>query len=73
MPLIGDRSRIDGMLAALTMAWKKHPDMRLAQVVATAASLGGWMNPDPLYCEDETVKRGLEALGSEPPSGGSER
>ena len=61
-----DPNRIDGILAALTLAWKKHPDMRLTQIVASAASLGGWTNPDPFYCEDGTMKRGLETLGSEP-------
>ncbi len=68
-----DLNRIDGVLAALKAAWKKHPDMRLAQIVVAAAILGGWNQPDPYCCEDGMVKRGLEALGSEPPSGGSER
>ncbi len=68
-----DPNRIDEVLAALKLAWQKHPWLRLTQVVTTAASLGGWPNPDPFYCEDEMIKRGLETLGSEPPSGKSER
>ncbi len=68
-----DPNRIDGMLAALKFAWQKHPDMRLTQMMAMAAHLGGWTSTDPFYCEDEMMKRGLEVLGSEPPSGRSER
>ncbi len=61
-----DPNRIDGILTVLTLAWKKHPDMRLTQVMTMAADAGGWMNRnDPYYCEDEVVKRGLEALASE--------
>ncbi len=60
-----DPNRIDGILAALTLAWKKHPNLRLAQVVGSAASLGGHKIPDPFYCEDGVIRRGLEALAAE--------
>ena len=60
-----DLNRIDVVLAALKFAWQKHPDMRLAQVLWTAAALGGSKATDPFHCEDEVMKRGLEILGSE--------
>lgn len=41
--------RIDGTLAAIGEVWKRHPDMRLGQLLWALA------NGDPFYTEDDAL------------------
>lgn len=45
-----DPARIDGVLAALRVAWGENPDLRLGQLIAAAAD-----SDDPYYIEDNDL------------------
>lgn len=57
-----DPARIDRILAKLADYWKRHPDLRLCQLVH---NLGDWSRrpnrgPDVFYVEDEALEKALE-------------
>jgi hypothetical protein len=53
----GDPARIDGLLLAVSAAWRANPDLRLGQLVVNAAG-----DSDPFYVEDEELLAGLNAI-----------
>lgn len=57
-----DQNRIPRMLQALGAAWMANPDMRLTQLVNSAAFIGGWKDRDTFYCEDDVTENGLTQL-----------
>lgn len=57
-----DPNRIPEMINLLFQAWIASPDMRLTQLVSSAATLGGWKQHDPFHCEDDKTLAGLTRL-----------
>lgn len=53
-----DPKRIDEILKLIEEYWKKHPDMRLAQLIMNALQ----MNEDPYHIEDDILKNKLERM-----------
>ncbi len=53
-----DPERITGVLEAVERAWRANPDLRLAQLLWSAAPT----YPDPFYVEDDKLVIGLKAL-----------
>lgn len=57
--------RIPEILDAIGLLWMqpKFQDMRITQLMASAAALGGWTGgADLFYCEDEIILAGLHKL-----------
>ncbi len=54
-------SRIPHMITLLHLIWAQEGniDMRMGQLLMTAARLGGWANDDIWNCEDEIFAAGL--------------
>ena len=54
-------ARIPHMINLVHILWavEGSTDMRLGQLLMTAARLGGWSNDDIWNCEDEVVAAGL--------------
>lgn len=67
-----DAERIDRVLETLETVWKKHPDLRLCQLLVNAAPLSGPC-PELFYIEDQTLEKLLHELDAriskERPSG----
>ena len=59
--MIRDPERIERMARKLVYLWNHMPGMRLGQMVAYAASSGGWEEADTFYVEDDVIERGLDA------------
>lgn len=71
-----DTNRIPEVLQALGAAWMANPDMRLTQLISSAASRGGWhtdkekcacgktdiVHFDPYHMEDRPLMVGLLQL-----------
>lgn len=60
-----DPNRINRMVEKLRAAWLSHPDMRLTQLVESAASLGeegDKVGRTVFYIEDDASERGLDIL-----------
>lgn len=53
---------------ALAKLRKRHPELRLCQVLSIAAHKAGWANEDLFYCPDSTILQGLELLAEQPES-----
>ena len=51
-----DPNRIDEVLETLSAYWKKHPDLRLGQIIVNVTG-----KSDPFYVEDETLLTKLQA------------
>lgn len=62
-----DPERIGPLLRTLREFWEKRPDLRLGQIVSSAAKLGGWSHDDVYYVEDDVVSRGLATLARSEP------
>jgi uncharacterized protein YihD (DUF1040 family) len=60
-----DPNRIPKMIAALLAAWYRHPDLRLGQLVSSAAALSS-NTSDPFYVEDDKIIEGLKKLAEQP-------
>jgi len=58
---VRDPKRIDEMLQVLGDLWRRHPDLRLGQIVVMAA---GPFEPCPkvFFLEDDAMLRGLRNL-----------
>lgn len=57
-----DPERIDRIASALRDFWRRHPDMRLGQIVFAAARAGGMQGDDAFDVEDGVVEQGLVRL-----------
>jgi hypothetical protein len=57
----GDPARIDGVLLAVSAAWRANPDLRLGQLVVNAAG-----DTDPFYIEDDKLLASLNAIADGP-------
>lgn len=55
-----DPKRIEVVLAKVSDAWYTYPDMRLGQLITSAASLAG--PASPFYMEDDALITGLDKL-----------
>lgn len=56
----GDKS--DSIIAMISSVRRKHPELRVAQIVSNAARYGGWDDPDLFYCPDSALIKGLGVL-----------
>lgn len=56
-----DPKRIHETLALLEKAWRRYPDLRLAQLISNAAAFGA-PSRQLFYVEDEDLLRGLQEL-----------
>jgi uncharacterized protein YihD (DUF1040 family) len=54
-----DPARIDGMIERLRAFWRRHPDLRLGQIVANGAKFGPQDIPVHLI-EDEPLLQAIE-------------
>ena len=52
-----DSDRIDPLLNLIREFWKRHPDLRLGQMITSLADLS---EQDVFLIEDENLKAGLE-------------
>ena len=50
------------MLALLRVVWEAYPDMRLGQLVACAAKIGGMKGWDVFSVEDKEMEAGIVGL-----------
>ena len=57
-----DPNRIDRILGIIRSEWKRKPDMRLCQLLSSAASFAEWKDDDLFYIEDDMLEDGLKAL-----------
>jgi uncharacterized protein YihD (DUF1040 family) len=59
-----DPERIPKTLKALEEIWKRHPDLRLGQllVIAAAKHVGAFRCPEVFYLEDDDLINELESL-----------
>ena len=59
-----DPKRIAGLLKVLEETWRKEPDLRLGQIIVSAANLSGRqvVCPEIFYLEDKDMLRGIEEL-----------
>ena len=59
-----DPTRIDGVVEKLREVWKRHPDLRLAQLVF---NVSGATQPCPeiFYLEDDVLLRSLDCFESQ--------
>lgn len=53
-----DPKRIDKILKLIKTYWKKHPDMRLTQLIMNALQI----TDDPYYIEDEILHDKLQEM-----------
>ncbi len=70
-----DPKRITGLLKVLEDTWRKNPDLRLAQIIVSAASLSGKkvVCPEIFYLEDEDLLRGIEKMATDDEAKGDEK
>ena len=63
-----DPTHIDGVVEKLREVWKRHPDIRLAQLVF---NVSGATQPCPeiFYLEDDVLLRSLDSFESQEQSG----
>ena len=55
--------RIPLLLELLEQAWRRDPDMRLAQLITVAAVRGGWKHGADIFAaEDDVVEQGLSEM-----------
>ena len=59
-----DPKRIAGLLKVLEETWREEPDLRLGQIIVSAANLSGRqvVCPEIFHLEDEDMLRGIEEL-----------
>lgn len=65
-----DPARIDGIIAKLTAAWERHPDLRLGQLIHIVSVRGqithDHQNTMPIanifFVEDDKIADGLDIL-----------
>jgi uncharacterized protein YihD (DUF1040 family) len=59
-----DPKRINDLLKVLEETWRKEPDLRLGQIIVSAANLSGRqvVCPEIFYLEDKDMLRGIEGL-----------
>lgn len=50
-------ARIDGLLTAIGAAWRANPELRLGQLLVSAAG-----DSDPFYIADDKLLAGLNAI-----------
>lgn len=55
-----DPDRIEPTIKRLEMLWKKHPDLRLGQLILNAFSLHNGVDSHVYYMEDEEFINKLE-------------
>ena len=62
-----DPKRISGLLKALGKVWRDTPDLRLGQIIVSAANLSGRqvVCPEIFHLEDEDLLRGIEDLAKQ--------
>ena len=41
---------------------QRHPELRIGQIIVSAARMGGWKSDDVFYCPDDSIKDGLSEL-----------
>jgi hypothetical protein len=63
MAMSGERdpARIDGLMSAIGAAWRANPELRLGQLVVSAAG-----DTDPFYIADDKLLAGLNAIADGP-------
>lgn len=59
-----DPNRIPRVIAALGAAWYANPDLRLGQLVSSAAALAT-STSDPFYVEDDKMIEGLKKIANQ--------
>ena len=57
-----DPERIPRIIQKLEAYWRKHPDLRLGQIVENAKTKSGIFSTDVFYVEDDKIEQGLDAL-----------
>jgi hypothetical protein len=59
-----DPKRIAGLLKVLEETWREEPDLRLGQIIVSAAILSGKkvVCPEIFHLEDEDMLRGIAEL-----------
>jgi len=59
-----DPKRITGLLKVLEETWREEPDLRLGQIIVSAAILSGrkFVCPEIFNLEDEDMLKGIEEL-----------
>lgn len=59
-----DPKRIAGLLKVLEETWREEPDLRLGQIIVSAANLSGRqvVCPEIFHLEDEDMLRGIKEL-----------
>jgi uncharacterized protein YihD (DUF1040 family) len=59
-----DPKRITGLLKVLEDTWREEPDLRLGQIIVSAANLSGRqvVCPEIFHLEDEELLKGIEEL-----------
>jgi uncharacterized protein YihD (DUF1040 family) len=59
-----DPKRITGLLKVLEETWREEPDLRLGQIIVSAANLSGRqvVCPEIFHLEDEELLKGIEEL-----------
>ena len=63
-----DPKRIPEVLAAIEKVWRKHPDLRLGQLIVIGAR-PKQPCPEIFHLEDEALITGVEAYGNKPEAG----
>jgi uncharacterized protein YihD (DUF1040 family) len=60
-----DPKRIDKVINELKKFWKSAPDLRLCQLLSSAARSADWINNDLFYLEDDRLLEGLTKLSQQ--------
>jgi uncharacterized protein YihD (DUF1040 family) len=60
-----DPNRIDRVINELKKFWKSAPDLRLCQLLTSAARSADWNNNDLFYLEDDRLLEGLIKLSQQ--------